>query len=109
GKQFGGLDGPGYTIECECYQPNARRHFTGTLSMAHAGKNTGGSQFFITHLPTAHLDKEVMPTSVHTVFGRVVEGMDAVAALQQGDEITSAEIVRKRSHPYAPKTSKSGR
>lgn len=104
GKKFGGLDGPGYTIKCECYRPDARRHFAGTLSMAHAGKDTGGSQFFITHLPTPHLDKEVRPESVHTVFGRVVEGMDVVAAIEQGDPIVSAEVIRKRNHPYQPET-----
>lgn len=104
GQKFGGTDGPGYTIGCECYRPDARRHFAGTLSMAHAGKDTGGSQFFITHLPTPHLDKEVRPESVHTVFGRVVSGMDVVAAIQQGDSIESASVLRKRNHPYAPQT-----
>lgn len=106
GKNFGGLDGPGYTIDCECYRPDFRRHFGGTLSMAHAGKDTGGSQFFITHLPTAHLDGEGGSPSHHTVFGRVVEGMPVVAAIQQGDEIVSAEVVRKRNHPYTPVTKK---
>lgn len=101
GKNVGGIDGPGYTIDCECYRPDKRRHFAGTLSMAHAGKDTGGSQFFITHLPTAHLDG---PQSFHTVFGRVVEGMDVVAAIQQGDSITTAEVVRKRNHLYQPVT-----
>ncbi len=99
-----GSGGPGYTIECECYAPNARRHFAGTLSMAHAGKDSGGSQFFITHLPTPHLDREVRPESVHTVFGRVMQGMDVVAALEANDEIQSATVVRKRNHEYAPKT-----
>ncbi|MFV0443882.1 MAG: peptidylprolyl isomerase [Planctomycetaceae bacterium] len=101
GKDPGVEQGPGYTIECECYRPDKRRHFAGTLSMAHAGKDTGGSQFFITHLPTSHLDG---PGSFHTVFGRVVEGMDVVAAIQQGDTILSAEVVRKRNHPYQPVT-----
>ncbi len=99
-----GQGGPGYTIACECYAPNARRHFTGTLSMAHAGKDTGGSQFFITHLPTPHLDKEIRPESVHTVFGRVAQGMDVVAALEVDDEIQSATVVRKRNHEYKPVT-----
>ena len=99
-----GSGGPGYRIPCECYQPNARRHFAGSLSMAHAGRDTGGSQFFITHLPTPHLDQEVAPQSVHTVFGRVVEGMDVVAAIQPGDEIVSAEVTRKRDHEYLPQT-----
>ncbi len=99
-----GQGGPAYRIACECYAANARRHFAGTLSMAHSGRDTGGSQFFITHLPTPHLDREVRPESVHTVFGRVVEGMDVVAALQIGDVIESAEVVRKRNHPYEPVT-----
>lgn len=99
-----GAAGPGYTITCECYRPDARRHFAGTLSMAHAGKDTGGSQFFITHLPTPHLDREVRPESVHTVFGRVLQGMDVVAAIQQGDQIVTAEVMRKRNHPYVPVT-----
>jgi cyclophilin family peptidyl-prolyl cis-trans isomerase len=108
GEKFPGQQSPGYTIECECYRPDARRHFAGTLSMAHAGKDTGGSQFFLTHLPTAHLDREIRPESVHTVFGRVVEGQEVVAAIQQGDEIVSAEVVRKRNHPYTPKTRPGG-
>ncbi|MBX3440035.1 MAG: peptidylprolyl isomerase, partial [Planctomycetaceae bacterium] len=94
-----------YTIKCECYQDNARRHFTGSLSMAKTQQpDSGSTQFFLTHLPTPHLDKEIAPESVHTVFGRVVEGMDAVAALGQGDKILSATIVRKRNHEYQPVT-----
>ncbi len=104
GEKFGGVDGPGYTISCECYRPDARRHFAGSLSMAHAGKDTGGSQFFLTHLPTPHLDREIRPESVHTVFGRVVEGQDTVAALQQGDKIVAARVIRKRPHEYKPET-----
>lgn len=96
--------GVNYTIDCECYRDDARRHFAGTLSMAHAGKDTGGAQFFLTHLPTPHLDQEDQPQHVHTVFGRVVEGMDAVAAIEQGDEIVSATVVRKRDHEYKPVT-----
>lgn len=109
GNNTTGAAGPGYTIACECYRPDARRHFAGTLSMAHAGKDTGGSQFFITHLPTAHLDREIRPESVHTVFGRVIEGMDVVAAIQQGDQIVTAEVLRKRNHPYVPVTQPSRR
>jgi peptidyl-prolyl cis-trans isomerase B (cyclophilin B) len=72
--------------------------------MAHtADKDTGGSQFFITHLPTYHLDAELAPAP-HTVFGRVVEGMDVVLALKMGDAIESASVVRKRSHDYKPET-----
>ena len=99
-----GSGGPGYSIECEAYRPDARRHFSGSLSMAHAGRDTGGSQFFITHLPTAHLDREINPQSVHTVFGRVVEGLDVARSLQPNAEIVSAEVVRKRDHEYKPET-----
>lgn len=99
-----GTGGPGYNIKCECYGPNARRHFMGSLSMAHAGKDTGGSQFFLTHLPTAHLNPNPAAGTGHTVFGRVIDGMDVVAALERGDEIKSAKVVRKRNHEYKPET-----
>lgn len=99
-----GTGGPGYNIACECYRPDARRHFAGSLSMAHAGKDTGGSQFFITHLPTPHLDKEVNPQSVHTVFGRVIQGLDVVRALEVDDTIKTATVLRKRNHEYVPVT-----
>jgi peptidyl-prolyl cis-trans isomerase B (cyclophilin B) len=71
-----GTGGPGYTIKCEI---NPHKHGTGALSMAHAGKDTGGSQFFITHSPQPHLD------GVHTVFGKVVKGIDVVKAVKPGD------------------------
>ncbi len=106
-----GTGGPGYVIECECDAPGARKHFLGTLSMAHAGKDTGGSQFFLTFRPTEHLDGK------HTVFGRVIEGFDVLPKLQRTqapdgrqapgvkpDTIVKAEVVRKRNHPYEPKT-----
>jgi cyclophilin family peptidyl-prolyl cis-trans isomerase len=99
-----GQGGPGYTIACECYREDARKHFRGSLSMAHAGKDTGGSQFFLTHLPTAHLNASVEEERGHTVFGRVVEGMNVVAALEVGDTIESATVTRKRTHPYQPET-----
>lgn len=99
-----GTGGPGYNIKCEAYEPNARRHFAGSLSMAHAGRDTGGSQFFITHLPTPHLDREIAPSSVHTVFGRVVEGLDVVRALEANDKIETAVVLRKRDHEYVPQT-----
>ena len=100
-----GQGGPGYTIACECYAENARRHFEGTLSMAHAGKDSGGSQFFLTHLPTNHLNPEPGKTQgVHTVFGRTIKGLDVIRALEVDDEIKSAVVVRKRSHEYTPKT-----
>ncbi len=100
-----GSGGPGYVIACECYRPDARKHFRGSLSMAHAGKDTGGSQFFITHLPTSHLNPDADLERGHTVFGRIVEGFDVAAALEVGDVIESATVVRKRNHPYQPKTS----
>ncbi len=106
-----GTGGPDYTIPCECYQPNHRLHFRGSLSMAHAGRDTGGSQFFLTFVPTNFLDGR------HTVFGRVVNGMDVLGKLQkrdpdktpplpQPDEIISAKVLRKRPHEYAPTKSK---
>lgn len=98
-----GLGGPGYTIKCECFAANSRRHFRGSLSMAHAGKDTGGSQFFLTHLPTPHLDPSP-DHAAHTVFGRVVSGFDALADLEVGDKITTATVVRARKHEYKPVT-----
>lgn len=80
-----GTGGPGYTIRCETHL-NTHKHVAGTLSMAHAGKNTGGSQFFICHSPQPHLD------GVHTVFGQVTDGMDVVNAIAQGDQITSIRV-----------------
>lgn len=73
-----GTGGPGYKIDCEI---NSNKHVRGSLSMAHAGKNTGGSQFFICHSPQGHLD------GVHTVFGRVIEGVDVVDKIRQGDKM----------------------
>lgn len=104
-----GKGGPGYAIRCECYEPDARMHFRGSLSMAHAGRDTGGSQFFLTFIPTGHLDGR------HTVFGRVIEGMDVLGRLQQcnpggggpgrgplpdPDEIIEAQVIRDRGHEY---------
>ncbi|WP_437207184.1 peptidylprolyl isomerase [Planctomicrobium sp. SH664] len=97
-----GTGGPGYHIKCESSAPNARRHFSGSLSMAHAGKDTGGSQFFITHLPTPHLDRP--NPNAHTVFGRVVSGLDVVRKMQPNDSIISAKVERKRAHEYTPVT-----
>lgn len=77
-----GTGGPGYKIDCEI---NGNKHEAGTLSMAHAGKNTGGSQFFICHAPQAHLD------GVHTTFGKT-ENMDVVNAIEKGDKIISLKI-----------------
>ena len=97
-----GKGGPGYTIKCECYQDNARMHFRGSLSMAHAGKDSGGSQFFITHLPTYWLNANKDAETGHTVFGRVVKGLDIAAALEIGDKIESTKVLFKRDHEYKP-------
>ncbi|HEY0256957.1 MAG TPA: peptidylprolyl isomerase [Candidatus Methylacidiphilales bacterium] len=78
-----GRGGPGYTIKCEI---NSQKHTPGTLSMAHAGKDTGGSQFFITHTNTPWLDGK------HTVFGRTTD-MPIVNAIAKGDKIISVKIV----------------
>ena len=99
-----GGGGPGYEIYCECEKPAHREHFRGTLSMAHAGKDTGGSQFFLTFRPTPHLDGK------HTAFGRVIEGLDVLSKIQRrqpgsavpADKIVKAEVLRKRDHKYEP-------
>jgi cyclophilin family peptidyl-prolyl cis-trans isomerase len=101
-----GLGGPGYTIKCECFQENARKHFRGSLSMAHSGKDTGGSQFFITRLPTAHLNPDPTLETGHTVFGRVVEGLHVAESLKVGDIVKKAKVLNKRNHEYKPVTSK---
>jgi peptidyl-prolyl cis-trans isomerase B (cyclophilin B) len=77
-----GTGGPGYSIKCEI---NPNKHLAGSLSMAHRGKDTGGSQFFICHSPQPHLD------GVHTVFGRT-QDMEVVNAIRQGDRIRSVKI-----------------
>ena len=83
-----GTGGPGYKIDCEL-DGDKQYHERGALSMAHAGRNTGGSQFFICHSRenTAHLDGN------HTVFGKVVHGLDVIDDIQQGDVINKIEIV----------------
>jgi peptidyl-prolyl cis-trans isomerase B (cyclophilin B) len=77
-----GTGGPGYTIKCEI---NKNKHEAGSLSMAHAGRDTGGSQFFICHSPQKHLD------GVHTVFGKT-EDMDVVNSIKAGDKMLSVTI-----------------
>ena len=89
-----GTGGPGYVIADEL-SPRLR-HTRGVISMANAGPNTGGSQFFITHVPCPHLDNK------HAVFGRVTSGMDVVDAIQKGDKIFKVTVDRKRNHPYKP-------
>lgn len=81
-----GTGGPGWTINCEI---NPNKHVVGALSMAHAGPNTGGSQFFICHEPQPHLD------GVHTVFGKVIEGMDLVLNTKQGDVMKKVRVTEE--------------
>lgn len=103
-----GTGGPGYSIYCECEKENHRNHFAGSLSMAkEAAKNTGGSQFFITFVPTPHLNGR------HTVFGRVISGMEVLPEIVRVDPespkagserttIKKATVIRKRDHEYKP-------
>jgi peptidyl-prolyl cis-trans isomerase B (cyclophilin B) len=83
-----GTGGPGYKIDCETSGGN-QYHDRGVLSMAHAGRNTGGSQFFVCHSRnnTSHLD------GVHTCFGKVVDGVEIVDEIRQGDAINGIEII----------------
>lgn len=101
-----GTGDPGYSIYCECQKDPHRNHFAGSLSMAHSGPDTGGSQFYITFRPTPHLNGK------HTVFGRVSKGMDVMADIQrinpsapkkpEPDKILEATVTRKREHEYKP-------
>lgn len=104
-----GQGGPGYEIYCECVNPDHRKHFSGSLSMAHIGqRDTGGSQFFMTFVPTPHLNGD------HTVFGRVIEGLDVLSKITRRDpdkpaeltiipdKIVRAEVLNKRDHKYEP-------
>ena len=92
-----GEGGPGYTIKDEHTNEGHRNHFAGTLSMAKtSAPNTGGSQFFLTHLPTPHLDGR------HTAFGRITSGLDIARAIEKDDEIITIMVIRKRDHEYKP-------
>ena len=83
-----GTGGPGYAIDCELDGVN-QHHERGVLSMAHSGRNTGGSQFFVCHsrTNTAHLDGN------HTCFGKVVEGLDVIDEISEGDSIDSITVL----------------
>ena len=83
-----GSGGPGYNIPCEV-TAEKQYHDKGVLSMAHAGRNTGGSQFFICHSRnnTSHLDRN------HTCFGKVIDGLDVIDMIQQGDKINEISIL----------------
>lgn len=83
-----GTGGPGYSIPCET-KGNPHTHERGSLSMAHRGPNTGGSQFFIVYEPQSHLN------GIHTVFGKVIEGMDVVDQISQGDMMNKVTIVEE--------------
>jgi peptidyl-prolyl cis-trans isomerase B (cyclophilin B) len=85
-----GSGGPGYTIDCEL-TGNNQYHDKGVLSMAHAGRNTGGSQFFVCHsrTNTSHLDRN------HTCFGKVYEGLEVINEIKQGDQIEKIVIVNE--------------
>ena len=89
-----GTGGPGYCINT---QVSSKKHLRGVISMANAGMNTDGSQFFITHVDCPHLNGR------HAVFGKVIEGLDVVDSVAKGDEIISIKVLRKRDHAYEPK------
>lgn len=102
-----GTGGPGYTIACECEREDHRKHFLGSLSMAHAGKDTGGSQFFFVFQRT----RATQLDGKHTVFGRVIDGKDVLTRIRRinprdpetfgtPDKIVSAKVLRKRDHEY---------
>ena len=83
-----GTGGPGYSIPCET-KGNPNTHERGSVSMAHRGPNTGGSQFFIVYEPQPHLN------GIHTVFGKVIEGMDIVDQFNQGDIMNKVTVVEE--------------
>lgn len=94
-----GQGNPGYYIPDEVNRDDHRKHFAGSLAMAKVdAPNTAGCQFYITHAPTQWLNGK------HTVFGRVIDGLDVARAIEQDDVIQSITILRKRDHGYAPNT-----
>jgi len=93
-----GRGGPGYVIADEC-SPRLK-HERGVISMANAGPNSGGSQFFITHVATSWLDGK------HAIFGKVTSGLEVVDAIQQGDKMIKVSVDRKRSHAYLPQVNR---
>lgn len=113
GKEVGGK-GPGYEIQCECYEPDKRLHFTGVISMANRNvRDTGGAEFFFALRRTSELDGR------HTVFGRIIEGLEVLENIERThktgangrdiafpgvlkDSVISAEVLRARDHEYKP-------
>jgi cyclophilin family peptidyl-prolyl cis-trans isomerase len=94
-----GSGSPGYRIQDEHDRDGARMHFSGSLAMAKtAAPHTGGCQFYFTHTAPAHLNGK------HTVFGRVLEGLDVARGLEVGDVIESVNVLSKRDHVYEPQT-----
>jgi len=92
-----GSGGPGYNFDDE-FTAERRHDSAGVLSMANAGPRTNGSQFFITHGPTPHLDGK------HTVFGKVTDGLEVVNEIQQGDFMDKIVVLQKRDHVYEVET-----
>lgn len=94
-----GQGDPGYYIPDEVDREDHRKHFTGTLAMAKTeAPNTGGCQFYITVMPAPHLNGK------HTVFGRVLEGLEVARRLKNNDELQVVTVIRKRAHEYKPNT-----
>lgn len=99
GTGIAGLGGPDYRIHDEFSRDGSRKHFAGSLSMAkNAVPDSGGSQFFLTHRPTINLNGK------HTVFGRILEGLDVARSMEVDDLLLTAIVLRKRDHEYTPDT-----